>query len=159
MLDEHMRFEASRMNCDLAFAGSCTLSRCTTKHSVLYGTSGPSGPANGHLRHFSISRRNTVMFRKRGRSFTTLEKRRKDYFFKLLAAARSRDRRLFTSVIQSLSKEDRPLHLDQCFTDSLRVQDVLLKAASRCGYVALANSVFKVSFGKGPRPRTKCNVF
>lgn len=154
-MDEQMRVEASQMNYGLAFAGSATLSRCTTKHSVLYGTCGPSRPANGHVRHFSISHRGSVVPRKKGRSLTTFEKRRKDYFFKLLASARSRDVHLFTSVMQSLSKEDRPLHQDQCFTDSLRVQDVLLKAASRCGFVDFASGVFKVSFGKASRPPTK----
>ena len=77
-----------------------------------------------------------------------LEKRRKQYFFKLLSAARNRDRRLLVSVLKSLDNETEYMRMqsDATHADPLRIQDVLLKAASRCGQAALADNFFKVRF-------------
>lgn len=77
-----------------------------------------------------------------------LEKRRKQYFFKLLSAARNRDTRLLVSVLKSLDKETEYVRMQSNAThaDPLRIQDVLLKAASRCGQTALADDFFTVRF-------------
>lgn len=77
-----------------------------------------------------------------------LEKRRKQYFFKLLSAARNRDKRLLVSVLKSLDKETEYVRMqsDATHADPLGIQDVLLKAASRCGQTALADNFFTVSF-------------
>lgn len=61
----------------------------------------------------------------------------------MLSAARNRDKRLFVSVVKSLGKDkDYMRSVDS--SDPLHIQDVLLKAASRCGQVALADRLFKV---------------
>lgn len=75
-----------------------------------------------------------------------LEKRRKQYFFKLLSAARNRDKRLLASVLKSLNNEPEYVRMqsDTTHADHLRIQDVLLKAASRCGQAALADKFFEV---------------
>lgn len=82
-------------------------------------------------------------------SSSKIEKRRKDYFFKLLSAARNRDKRLLVSVMKSLGKDTGYLSTqtgaDIDSADHLHIQDVLLKAASRCGLVKLADRLFKVS--------------
>lgn len=82
-------------------------------------------------------------------SSSKMEKRRKDYFFKLLSAARNRDKRLLVSVMKSLGKDTGYLRTqageDIESVDPLHIQDVLLKAASRCGLVKLADRLFKVS--------------
>lgn len=77
-----------------------------------------------------------------------LEKRRKQYFFKLLSAARNRDKRLLVSVLKSLDNETEYVQMksDATHADPLRIQDVLLKAASRCGQAALADNFFTVRF-------------
>lgn len=81
-------------------------------------------------------------------SSIALEKRRKQYFFKLLSAARNRDKRLLVSVLKSLNNEAEYVRMqsDASHADPLRIQDVLLKAASRCGQAALADKFFKVMF-------------
>lgn len=77
-----------------------------------------------------------------------MEKRRKGYFFKLLSAARNRDKRLLVSVLKSLGKDTEYLRTqarsEVDSADSLHIQDVLLKAASRCGLDKLADRLFKV---------------
>lgn len=77
-----------------------------------------------------------------------LEKRRKQYFFKLLSAARNRDKRLLASVLKSLDKETEYVRMqsDATHADPLRIQDVLLKAASRCGQTTLADNFFMVRY-------------
>lgn len=79
---------------------------------------------------------------------TILEKRIKQYFFKLLFAARNRDKRLLKVVLRSLADdEDFQRERPRLYSKNLReLNDVLLKASSRCGQIALADRVFKVRF-------------
>ena len=99
-----------------------------------------------HSSRFSFPIRETGLPWKRASKPNSFQKRRKACFFKLLSAARSRDERLLASVIRSLGEDPR-LQEDRDYTDSLRVQDVLLKALSRCGHVDLADSLLKVRVG------------
>lgn len=73
-------------------------------------------------------------------------KRFKEYFFKLLFAARNRDGRLLKAVLRALSQDEefRRSRLDLKPGNLLQIDDVLLKAASRCGQIALADKVFRV---------------
>lgn len=87
------------------------------------------------------------MREKQGHS-SALEKRSKQYFFKLLSAARTRDKRLLASAIKSLGADkeylDHMRSADPELAGSFHVQDVLLKAASRCGQPGLADRLFTV---------------
>lgn len=82
-----------------------------------------------------------------------LEKRSKQYFFKLLSAARNRDKRLLASAMKALGEDKEYLNqlqsADAGLADPLHVQDVLLKAASRCGQVDLADRLLTVRNGMG----------
>lgn len=95
---------------------------------------------------------------------TTLEKRIKQYFFKLLFAARNRDERLLKVVLRSLADdEDFQRERPRLYSKNLReLNDVLLKASSRCGQIALADRVFKVRFRVVPvtdhAPTGKCHL-
>lgn len=75
-----------------------------------------------------------------------LEKRAKQYFFKLLFAARKRDRRLLKVVLKAFSQDEDFRRMRSSFRSKNLpyIDDVLLKAASRCGQVSLAESVFEV---------------
>ncbi|CAM9143566.1 unnamed protein product [Scytosiphon promiscuus] len=87
---------------------------------------------------------------------TALEKRSKKYFFKLLSAARTRDKRLLVSAMKSLGKDKEYLQqmraADPESADPVHVQDVLLKAASRCGQPVLADRLFMAMIARGQRP-------
>ncbi|CAM9296218.1 unnamed protein product [Ectocarpus sp. 4 AP-2014] len=85
-----------------------------------------------------------------------IEKRSKQYFFKLLSAARTRDKRLLASTMKSLGADKEYLKqmrtADPEVADPLQVQDVLLKAASRCGQPIFADKVFTAMLDRGQRP-------
>lgn len=90
--------------------------------------------------------------RKRERPSVTLEKRRKQYFFRLLSAARNRDKRLLLAVVTALGQDQDYLRSKSALgtSDPLHLEDVLLKAASRCGQTSLADKLFQVkTWSKG----------
>eukprot|EP00752_Nemacystus_decipiens_P002229 g2115.t1 len=93
--------------------------------------------------------------RKQGYS-RALERRSKQYFFKLLSAARKRDKRLLASAMKSLGADkeylDHMRSADPELAGSFHVQDVLLKAASRCGQPILADKLFTTMLARGQRP-------
>lgn len=133
-----------------AFVGSCrplghafsgaevASSRC----GVARRLGSPSCHPSHSPRHADSSVR-----RKQGHS-SALEKRSKQYFFKLLSAARKRDKRLLASAMKSLGADKEYLDYmrsaDLEMAGSFHVQDVLLKAASRCGQPILADRLFTV---------------
>lgn len=90
--------------------------------------------------------RETSSSRKQEWRLTPLDKRRKQYFFKLLSAARNRDKRLLVAVVKALGKDTELLRMQGVagIKDHMHFQDVLLKAASRCGETALADKLFQV---------------
>lgn len=113
------------------------LSRCRVSRSLC-----------SPLQHPSHSPRDVDSSLRTQRPSIALEKRSKQYFFKLLSAARKRDKRLLVSAMKSLGADKEYLHqlrsADPALADPLHVQDVLLKAASRCGQASLADRLFTV---------------
>ncbi len=97
---------------------------------------------------FSHPPRHAGSSTRKGKGQTELDKRSKQYFFMLLSAARKRDERLLASAMKSLGADkeylDHMRSADPEFAGSLNVQDVLLKAASRCGQPTLADRLFTV---------------
>lgn len=83
---------------------------------------------------------------KHRRPSAALEKRQRSYFFKLVSAARNRDKRLLLAVVTALGKDKDYLQAKSAdgASDPLHLEDVLLKAASRCGQTDLADMLFKV---------------
>lgn len=137
-----------------AFIGSCrplghvfsatgTSSRCEVSRRFGSPSHHPSYPS----RHADFRYADSSAREKTGHS-SELEKRSKQYFFKLLSAARKRDKRLLASAMKSLGADKEYLDLmrsaDPELTGSFHVQDVLLKAASRCGQPILADRLFTV---------------
>lgn len=123
-----------------AFVGSCTLGRLAlTKHVTHRGASRWSLPWH-RLSHHP---RHTQSIKMKDKSCSTTEKRQKEYFFKLVSVARNRDKDLLVSVMKSLAKDTDIMQM-QPGSRPLPIQDVLLKAVSRCGQVALADNLFKV---------------
>lgn len=130
---------------NLAFVGSTIAHLRFSRQISRCGVSRPSRPwpqrSNPHCDADSSRKR-----RKRERPSVTLEKRRKQYFFKLLSAARNRDKRLLLAVVTALGQDQDYLRSKSVLgaSDPLHLEDVLLKAASRCGQTNLANKLFKV---------------
>lgn len=132
-----------------AFVGSCT-----PLGNILSGTEVPPSRCGVSRRlgsppcHPSHSPRHVNSSLRKKRPSSALEKRSKQYFFKLLSAARNRDKRLLASAMKSLGADkeylDHMRSADQEPEGSLHVQDVLLKAASRCGQPILADRLFTV---------------
>lgn len=125
-----------------SFVGSCSgLGRVQATRWGGFRTSRP----RQRLFHSPID---IVSLRKVERPPIALKKRRKQYFFKLLSAARHRDKRLLASVVKSLGKDVEYLRMrsEARVADPFNVEDVLLKAASRCGEAALAERVFTVRY-------------
>ncbi|CAM9177567.1 unnamed protein product [Discosporangium mesarthrocarpum] len=89
-----------------------------------------------------------------GNNFKKAEKKRKNYFFQLLAAARNRDTRLLVSVVTALAEDDHHLRSEMGVgaPEALQVQDMLLRASSRCGQISLAERLFKVMVDKEQAP-------
>ncbi|CAM9131809.1 unnamed protein product [Ectocarpus sp. 12 AP-2014] len=100
-------------------------------------------------------RADSISLEKESRS-VAIEKRSKQYFFKLLSAARTRDKRLLASTMKSLGADKEYLKqmrtADPEVADPMQVQDVLLKAASRCGQPIFADKVFTAMLDRGQRP-------
>lgn len=107
-----------------------------------------SRPGSSAAHHPSHPQKATYSASRKQRPPTALEKRSKKYFFKLLSAARTRDNRLLVSAMKSLGEDKEYLQqmrvADPESGDSVHVQDVLLKAASRCGQPILADRLFMV---------------
>lgn len=103
------------------------------------------------LHHPSHTPRHGNFPLKTQRPSIALEKRSRQYFFKLLSAARQRDKRMLVSAMKSLGADKEYLHqlrsADPELADPSNVQDVLLKAASRCGQVTLADRLYTVRTG------------
>lgn len=85
--------------------------------------------------------------RKRRLPSAAFEKRRKEYFFKLLSAARNRDKSLLLAVMKALGQDADYMQTKSVLGTSnpIHLEDVLLKAASRCGQTSLADTLFKVA--------------
>lgn len=120
----------------------------TKHHQVAPPRYGVSHPRCSPLHFPSHTPRHSDSSLGTQRPSVALEKRSKQYFFKLLSAARKRDRRLLASAMKALGADKEYLlqlrSADPELADPLHVQDVLLKAASRCGQAALADKLFTV---------------
>ncbi|CAM9605381.1 unnamed protein product, partial [Hapterophycus canaliculatus] len=142
-----------------AFIGSCGPVALLAKHQLsqrvqssrCFSRSG--GSASHHPPHSS---KTAHSLSRKQRPSTALEKRSKTYFFKLLSAARTRDTRLLVSAMKALGEDKEYLEqmraADPESADPVHVQDVLLKAASRCGQPILADRLFMAMLARGQRP-------
>ncbi|CAM9125160.1 unnamed protein product [Ectocarpus fasciculatus] len=146
-----------------AFVGSCrpvgdALMAKQPQHHVVSSRCGlprlRCSPSHQSSRS-SSPRTDSMSPEKESRS-VAIEKRSKQYFFKLLSAARTRDKRLLASTMKSLGADKEYLKqmrtADPKVADPLQVQDVLLKAASRCGQPIFADRVFTAMLDRGQRP-------
>lgn len=133
-----------------AFVGSCKpLGRVLSTTDVASSRRCVPRRLESSSHHPSHSpHREDYSVRKRHGHSRALEKRSKQYFFKLLSAARKRDKRLLASAMKSLGADkeylDQMRSADPELAGSFHVQDVLLKAASRCGQPILADRLFTV---------------
>ncbi|CAM9211135.1 unnamed protein product, partial [Choristocarpus tenellus] len=81
------------------------------------------------------------------------EKRQRDDFFRLVDAARNRNTNLLRSVVDGLIENEDKVRSETGLSPNVRpLQDVLLRAASRCGQLVLAERVFKVMLNTGQCP-------
>lgn len=156
IVDGHISGKQHQMTINLnAFVGSCrpvgdALMAKHQQHHVVSSRCGlprlRRSPSHQSSRS-SSPRADSMSPEKESRS-VAIEKRSKQYFFKLLSAARTRDKRLLASTMRSLGADKEYLKqirtADPKVADPLQVQDVLLKAASRCGQPIFADRVFTV---------------
>lgn len=139
----------------IAFVGSMFENLRSSRLSSRSCVSRPSWPPP-HRAHLP---RDSGPVGKRRRPSAALEKRQRSYFFKLVSAARNRDKRLLLAVVTALGKDKDYLEAKSAVgaSDPLNLEDVLLKAASRCGQTDLADMLFKVNAVKNGCSWFDCN--